>query len=714
MYLQSKQNLGSQLKFGSRNVLLSTYFNDFSNRRVPVPVAISGGVFLLEFEKVLKEVVKGQQSMNDDKFRRLLSLIVKSYDRLDSVDMGAILKEYGVKIPAKKGGKDPLTEEESLDLFVTDLKSRIARQLAETGLTGALVQNFFADNTDPYDFKEFGDIGFGTVQQVVNNVQSFYSKFVQRESGDSLATELNAMVTRNPITHATANLLRVFYAGEGSYVVAKESYVIDKLFEEITGAPLVSKEALLEGRFYNVTAVAFPDISYADAVAGFLWSMNTSMGITVDTDGAGSKPIKITSILSELVTGIGAIMPFLPSDAGTPNYVRLEEHYKKVFLMHLIRRITSDVPGDFYGRVTNGIKTNKFFKLDEMQMEFEHSLKAVSIVYESFRDTAFYYRNLFKRDDIMFSDYTTLHHLKRKKITEFVDNLIESMNTTSQSLEHPAYYKLATHVTQHTASDLSMEPFVPEYRFNRKDWSKNRHVTVLDKSNMNAEMEFSAVTAGLSYGSTWFDISDKLIGMGLPVRMVQLADKRKPVFFFTTPVSDNLLGEDALKAMLAAIPVSDIDAISERHEVIGDVIFSMGQRFRPEDIFQFSMRLGLPKEISTKILQLRGGNLKEDWLDISGMNEVTYFVAPEICPIWEIITLDEANRYIPPFIANYPALVTATSESFSLFQREVMVSIPDQVLKNSTKPTTKGSKAKDAKPEAKPDDSVETEDDVEE
>lgn len=678
MYLLSKQNLGSTLKYSSKNIVLASYFNDFATRRIPVPVLVQGGVFLLDFEESLRDAIDAQKTISSDKFRNLLALIVKTYDKLDAIEMARILKEYGIKLP--KDSKAGASDEDSIESFVSEIKTRIARQLAESGLSGALVSTFFTEDAEKISFKEFGAINLSNIGSVVDNVQNFYSQFKQHATGDSLADTLNSMCTTNPILQATSSLLRTFYSSQGSYVQARENYVMDKMFQSAFGEPLVSKTSLLDGRFYQIDEVNFPEISYADALTVFLWSMNTSMGVDTAFD-ENKKGLPISDILTELVTGIGVIMPFLPEQAGKPDFGRIEEHYKRVFLMHLIRRITSDLPGDFHGRVINSIKTNKYFKLEEYEKEFMHSLRTLSMVYESYRDTAAYYRALYRNEDVVFADFDQLHHLRRRKITEFVESLIERFSTSSQTVDHPAYYKLPTHVTMNTASTLSFTPMAPDWAVSRNSLSTIRHDRVLDVRDFTNVMRFGCFTAGLHPTSSWFSIAPKLDAMGLPYPLINEAKTLHPMYYFTTPSDDALLGSEALRAMLRAIPEREIKRIEKINDIVADQIASKSSRFRVHDVYEFSMRLEIPTEMAEAILRKRKSSADDYWYDLSDITDVTYFMAPHVAPILEFVNMDEEGNYkfVPPFVATFPALVTSSTDTFNMFKQRALTGLEDEL-----------------------------------
>lgn len=695
-----RQNIKSKLMFGTKNLLLSDYFSDMVSRRVPVPARVSNGMFLLDFESTLKEVIVGQQKINDDKFRLLVSMIVKVYDTLEAKQLAPILIEAGLKVPVKGSGKSVESEEEALTRMIDTIKERIARQITESGFSGAMISTFFTESAGSFSFTEFKGIDLASVSLVVRETQSFYSKFILGGKGDDLAMTLNSAIATNPILHSASALLRVFYSAEGMYVTCRESFIMDKIFKDVFGKPLVSKDTLFNGRFYEITDIDMPDLSYADALAMYLWSINQSMGIDVALDDK-KQVLSAGDIIKELVTGVGLVLPFLPSEAGKPNVKKAQDHYKRIYLINLIRRISSDLPGSYYNSITNNIKNNRFFKLDESETEFHFSLKVLSMAYEAFRDTAAYYKDMYTRKDVFFSDTVTLHAKKRDKITEFVEKLVDQLKGSIQNAEHPAYYKLASHVTNTSETELVSSPYIPDWTVDRKavDDATSLMMMPSGTSLTIGQPVLRVMTSGLHPSSTgWFDILGILAPLQLPYAAIVNATRVKPEYYFTVPDDSVLLNSDAIQAQLSFMSQSEIDALAQKNRVVADMIQSVSQRFTPYSAEEFSMRMKLPVEVARAILNRDGvgSSFTGSWYDLSGLVNVTYFLSPHLSPIYEVIENDEPNRYLPPFIGIYPTLLTEQNMAYDMYAAAAAA------LDYQQDPARKDNKGKDPKSKPSP------------
>lgn len=678
---ETRENLGSRLIVSHKNLMLSDYMQDFKTRSVAVPVHITTSLFILDFKTILSEIYKGQEEMQEAKLRQLLSLLVKSYDTINDKDLVKELKNLGFSPdPKNKYDTDPL------ETIVADLRLRIGRSVSESGLTGLMVSNFFTSNDKSSDFKEFKDVNFANVSALVGKAQNFYAKFISKEKGDILGMDLHALMGGNAILSATRSLMRIFYQSTGSYVSCRESFVIDTIFKDVFGSNLIEKTPIIEGRFYRITNIDVPDIGFVDAAAAYIWSINLSMGISSGIDTSAN--LKISDILKELVTGIGVVMPFVPEEAGTVESKSIEAHYSKIYLLHLIRRITTDQVGEYYSRITQMVKANRFFKIDEYEQSFDEGLKVLSICYEAYRDTAFYYRDMFHRTDVFFRDYDTLHPDKRKKIVDFIDSLTDKLKNTNMSLEHPAYYKLPTHVITPMTSPFASVPMIPDWYVPRKQRDSLPRYILGD----TAEATLSVGSSGLHPSANWWDILDKLNTTKIPFPLIRSCRRLEPVYFFAQPTDLGPLAGDVIKNMLSFFPVSKIKDIAKTEPQIADAILSQGSLMYIRDVYEMSQLLRVPLTIAQKMMEA-GGSDEGFWVNLSDLDEAVYFMEPSVSQVYEEIPRDEPGRYIRPFIALFPTLVTYYNQAFNFMSAAHDIPGLDPMggtlIKDKADPTTK-------------------------
>lgn len=658
---QAVKKVGTEIKSTPSNLMLSTYFGQMYTNQVSVPVQISNSRFLLDFKESLKSITEEADILSDEMMKTTLYILVQSYDRLNVDETVNKLISMGIKVSASAIPENQ-DERTVIANFCQRIQERITSLSVESGLSNLLIQDVLTARGDSLNLATLGGVSFSKVEGVVDWAQEFYSLFVRQERGDQLTQMLATRSATNPILIGGRALYALFRSGTGAYVQARENYVMDELFTDMMGEKLVTTKTLLDSKMYRVTDTVLPDIQFVDAIAGYIWSLNTLQGIVSDLGDGDSLPV--SSLVDQIITGIGDKVPFLPKEAGDVDKNKLEEHYKVIYLLHLTRRFMTDNPGDFRNRVVNSIQGNRFFKAEGMEKLFNEELYILSACFEAFRDTAFYYRDLYRNQQILFSDWKELNPLKRKQLTKFMEEFVLGSATSfTYGLEHPAFYKQPGHLTTHTASSLSASLLNVEVHIPKSSWSNSFHYIM----GVEDETFLRIGTSGLLSGG-WWDIPSTELPYGR--RLLNRAHIISPQYTFKVNLPDTLLTSGVIKQMYSIYPKNapQLQALLDTDPDVYDMIRMMAQERRFLRVTDLSLAMRLPLEIA-EIIWERAGDVKE-FLDLSELNGLTFFIDPDLAPYYEYRELSQ-ERYVAPFVGKYPLLVEEIDRAF------IIESLPD-------------------------------------
>jgi len=393
------------------------------------------------------------------------------------------------------------------------------------------------------------------------------------------------------------------------------------------------------------------------------------MGIS--TRVSDSETVSVSSLVDQIVTGIGEKVPFIPSEAGPVSEDRLNAHYKVVYLIHLIRRFMNDDPGDFRNRVTNAIQGNRFFKAEGMEKMFNEELYVLSACFEAFRDTAFYFRDLYRNESLLFSDWQSLHPKKRRQVTAFMEEFILSAGTFTYGVDHPAFYKQSGHLTMHTASSLAssplgIEPYIPD-----SSWANATHFVLGDAGDTFLRLGTSGVLTG-----SWYDIEDSELPRNK--RVIQRATPIRPFFTFKLNIADTLLTSQLVKMMFSIYPLNKLDELYKADREIYQMVVKMGQLRRFDRVTDLSMAMHLPLEIAEAIWDQTPSEDKR-FIDLSDVTGITFIFDPELSPYYEVKELS-AERYVTPFVGKFPLLVEEIDAAYMIESLPPIPGIGDEAV----------------------------------
>lgn len=694
-----KQNIAqTRTVVDSRNPFYAYYYQQAFKSMVPVPAAVVSTIFQLDFKRMLEMYDPKMQKTSEAKLEQLLRILISTYDSLKTDDVVKQLKNMGLQLSANS--KDPDSDDATLKDFVEQLRRKITSSVAESGIQNLMIRNVLSERLQSNAIDAFDKVDMKYIATAVRTTQKFWSRFANATPGPELVQFLSEEMAANPLLAGLKSLSVVLRSDQAAVIPCRESYAIDQLFQIAFGQPFISQETILQAKAYNVTGMVMPEITFADSVACFMWSMNQIMGLG-DPDPE-VKQMPLSKMVDQVVTGVGQNMPFLPSEAGLIDAKRMDQHFTKTYMLNAFMRMLRDQPGDLRNRVANQVKNSKFFKIDEYETQFNESLYIMSVAFEAFRDTAAFYRELYKREDILFADYNELHPLKRRQVTKFLEDTAMDVSGFLLNMEHPNYYKQAGHLISHSSTYLSGEAMHFDYVLSKKEKQAAPPYVLVTSGSVEQERFLRVFSSGVVSGS-WYDLNDG--GLPLSIRMIMNARIVKPSYKFTMEISNPLLTTKVVQHLYSLFPLDAILKIQKQYPEIGDALTSVGQLVQYASAEELSIAMQIPLELASLIWEKKGGS--EFFLDVSGHTGIMYFIDPALCPMYETRELS-TDRYVTPFISNYPALDIEENSAFQITSTPAIFVKPLSTEDKGGKGKKKGEKPA-AKPETEESDDEGTE-----
>lgn len=653
-------------KVSSTNHFLHTYFDTMYDRTVSVPAAVISTMFQLDFKVQLELISPTIQHESEEKINQYIRIIASTYESLNTDETVSALLKMGLKPERRpkfdiKDKKDkrtgPVTDEEARILltdFVVDMKTRFTRTTVESGFQGLMIRNILHERASASGLSTLKGLNIIYVSRVVDTASGMFGQLTKSETGADLALWMSDQFSKSPLLGTLRNLYSVLRNETGAVVPVRESYVVDEMFKTFFDTPFMSKESILEAKAYKVTGCIMKDLSFADAIAGFMWSFNTILGIKMKDDKV--RTVSIEELVPYIVTGVGETLPYVPEEAGVANYDRMYDEYMKVYFLHVVLRFLRDEPGEFKSRIDNTIQKSKFFKLEELARDFTINLYSLSVAYEAFRDTAAYFRELYKRTDVLFADHEMILPSDRLKVINFMEDHMSRINAFSVNMDHPAYFKQPAHILGHVNGLISMEVKNVEYTLPRRIYSKAERIFTL--SGVNTSQSMKLFTAGITQGS-WFDITDEALPMSRD--LLNRAVLFNPTYSFKKDIETPIMLTKTVKYFYNLVPESKLDKLQQEDPDLHETIVRMSQRVRYFSEEELSQLMGIPMTLAQAIWA-QGDGKPGYFLDLSESTGVAFFFESDLFGYYEVKD-HKTERFVRPFISKLPALDIVQFES---------------------------------------------------
>lgn len=692
------------------NTFLSFYYNELHQRTTAIPAAIVSSMFQLDFTRQLALVHENFKFESQEKLNQIMNTIVASAEVVDDKAIVAELIKQGLKPDRVKHNS---TAEKDLLDFVADLKMRAIRASVETGLTGVMIRNVLNERQAEAKIPKITDADITHLKGMIDTTSELFSLLVTGDTGNDIAAALSKKIQANPIISLVKNIQAVLRTSGGAIVPVRESYVVDEFFKTIFDEPYLQVDTVLNAKVYEIKSCIFKDMDFGDYMAGFVWALQTSLGIEVAGEANTIQTTTLNDTVRQIVTGYGESLPYIPAEVGPLNLDLMFREFMKVYMLHVVVRLVRGDGGDYKSRVENSIKTNRFFKLEEMQRDFGLNLNALSVSYEAFKDTAAFMRDMYERNDVLFAsshlrgkDGSLLTEHNRLVLTKHLNDSLARIQTYITSMDHPAYFKQPAHVLNHKNPYIGMEIKDVSYTIHRSDVRAASKIILVKEGEAVMRDSMKLFTTGLKSGS-WYDLPDE--SLAFPRQIMADARVIEPIYSFTEDIQSPILLTKVARHIYNLIPLTTLHNLERTRPDLADLIRRRSQLMTylgPEDL---ASDLGIPEELASTLWGPKGRGSRE-FLDLSGLDGVLYLFEPRIFPYYEI-RHSGVDRSISPVLAMYPALDVETISTISTTSKPNFIT-PESEKKledKETKVPKKAEKKEEEAPKSEEDDESEDE-----
>lgn len=648
-----------------KSLLLGTYIDQMYPRFVNVPAIITHERFLLDFDASLAEIADSQKQLTKEMKKNILSILVATNDKLDVEELVKEIKKLGFKPASTDKVKNKATGKAALDdeviaKFVTDLKNRMLKTTIESGLTSLIMQDVLSDQDNLNGLKGMNDISIDQVGSVIKHVQEFFADFVSNTEPASLSKRLTDSVTSIPAVKTAGALIKLFHEGTGGYVQARESHVMNELFNAAVGHSLVDVQPILEGRAYEITDIAFRDMRFSEVLATYIWGLNASAGIETDLTSKGS--FSLSDMTANIITGIGHSVPFIPKEAGSIRLGVIKDNFKTVYMMHMFRRAYMNEPGDFAGRVMNAIDLRKFFDLDGEEKMFTRNLNSLSLAYSAYLDTVAFFKSMLSQPNILFEGWRNVSDKKQTAILKFMDSELFSKHEFSFSMTHPAYYKQSALAAHAAPSPFTGSPLYMNYHTSRKSWKDTPRYVDFSDPGRTVQVAVNKVLSGSFYDLT----QDQL---PLPRSIMSKALPIETINYLKLPIDAAIIGAQVSNMIYSLISAKKMNEIAKKNPLVGDFLLKNSERELFETPEELSRSLSMPLEVARHIWNANKGTIGgyREFYSFDHNNGVLYFCSNDLIPYFEVIVHDAPITHnLPPFVIQRPAVLTREHVAYTL------------------------------------------------
>lgn len=616
----AKRSKGKQLLSPS-SIVISDWLTRLYPTTVAVPVEMSTDLLLFDFEHELERVA-GLKDMSRAQVASIISVMSKA--------VGAVDKEW-LQQALKENGFDTKAEGKDLDKVVMGIKDAIISSVGRTGITGMLIRDVLSNTEGDQSLAKLKNISYGGIQAGIGNIQKLYGMFALSAPVDIVATYLSETLTQSEVMSLAKQLYAVFHKTQAPSVQVKLSYVVDTIFKQIIGAPLIGMTAKLEGYHYEIENVSFvKDLTYGDCMVASVMGLRSIMGLAYAADGKATT-ISMQSLVQQAIVGLGSNIPMIPEGLSF-DLERVEKGFITVFLSRMIERMVTGNFGTLEARIKNVMDSRKYERNEAYDAIIKESLNCSSVVFESFLDATAFFKNMAIREDIFFPDITPKY---KKKFNNFVFEFFGQYKNFSLPITHARFLNEPALVMSHTLEAVAVAPdfMVPDAVFRN---AKQAILSVADNFNVSEYYKTKVL-----YGST-FDAE-----LDIDIRVLGIANDYSPLYYHMVPAPD-IMNSDLFQFTFGIMRLDHLFKISPIASFLIDKS-ELNLISSEEEMARF---FGLPIVIAKRVF--KGPTA---YIQLSKMRNVIFSWDCEVAPIYEVTELPTESIHVPSFVAYYPFLV---------------------------------------------------------
>lgn len=608
-------------------LLVRDYFSRLKQTNVAVPLQMSKEVLFFDFNQEIQRL-PALQRISKDRIASVIGLLAKSLGRLDETWLKEVIAAAGFK-----------ESQEETDL-IRDLRSAIVTSLGRSGVSNLIVKDVLqAPDGNSLILQNAKSMTMPDIATAIRHIQSLYSRFAQSESVESISSYLSDSIANDPVLGFTNSLYSLFHLTNAPSAPVNLAYTLNSFFGSVFKEPYMAEKTILPGYEYALTAINVPtEITYGDCVFLATWGLRTCMGIQEDIKTLSAYSIE--ELLANQVSGAGVAAPFMLKGLKH-NPDRCSEIFTKMFFLKLCERVASGDFGNLEAKVRNVIDSRKYERSDAFDKMIKTYLSVSSVAFESFLDTAAFFREVSTDYSVFFSD---VDPRVQKKLNDFCYSFYGVFKQFNYPATHPRFLMEAATLVNHTVALPSGQD---DYMIGSADDVRKKTSAIM----LDTDIKLATfLNSKLIQGSAWD------MPLEVPHAILSLSNPNTPVYSVSVPKPE-LLTSDIGSAFFSIMPLKDLlkktkhkDWFLERAEL--RVVASVG------DLMNL---YSLPQDVATRIHK-KGGDV---YIDISTVPTTVYTYEYDLAPIYEVAGLDADDPLtVKPAVAQYPYLLEFTAGYF--------------------------------------------------
>jgi hypothetical protein len=608
---------------------LAMFLGQFGNEMVNVPLEVVNSLIVFNYESELKTFDEFKD-MGERSIDALLTTVSKIISGVDNSDIVKLFSAQGVKIPNKTAQQ-----------LVDGVKERITNTIIQGGIPNLIIKNALSDPTSyaQIDRKDIPSLSsFSTTFTVISK---FYGKFAMSDGVADVASFVEQELWAAPGIKTIRHLYRLFQRSSAPTTPGRFGYIANTIVSSVLGSPLVTideKKSILGFRTHISEVDVLPsDIQYVDIVSLYFAMIRTSMGFGLSADE--TETVNLKDIVSNMQTGLGQILPFVPEDLGKPNAAVMNAMFEKLWFLFALRLIASNQNGATAGRIHRVMNERKYLRDDAYDALVNESINVASIAHEAFVLTAGFLKNLMQDDSIY---YPNLHPVHKNKMSKVMADMLKYFTTSFMGTQNPNYLLNAAHVMVDMPATLDAT-----YGFICKDTMfKGERKSILDKHSLSM---YEVAMGEL--------ISGHLLDVETDISPLLLIDKKAlnpiDVMYSFATESHQFIREFDLFSALSIFKFEDVFGnVDERFAGIAWWLKDKIEVKYLLSLTEFAQEFGLPLNVASKLYTAPGGYVK-----LRTMDRHYYTWSPNDPQFFQLKVLDPEKTYIRPVVTTFPFLM---------------------------------------------------------
>lgn len=615
-----KKSIGTQ-KLSPEAAYIGLYFADFHTKTVSTPSSVSRQ--LLEF-KIETEINKYEEfkDMSKKTISQLLGVVASANQAFEEADLTSMAQNAGIK-----GDHAALIEKIKSKLSEEMMAGAIARIFVKDALIGG-------DHTLDASRKPSMD----DIYEAIRVSQLLYTNFIQSQSVETIAAFGTSRVQTNNACMFIRELHRVFHTFEGPTSRVRLSYVIDNIFELITGSKTMTVDTIIPGVAYDIKSVdVFKNLTFSDMIAAHLSCVRMIMAVS---PAITDKEISLRTLVETVVTGMGTLIPYLPSGVIKPDADRISQFIADLWMINAIQKTIANDGGTTLGRYSSVMDIRKYKRDDTYDATIQELVTICSIAYESLLDVAAFIKDLLFKKVLYFSD---IHPLTQTRVTDNYFKFLEQFKVFNLDSSHSRFLTEPAIIINHTKA---MGGVVPNFVISDED--DQRSISWRCRSTGTVT---NSLRSRIHYGEVIQAVSPE------DAEIIGLVPEMVPNYYIEVMNPSFIQEYDLFRVSLTTLPAAEFRK-KTRYSKFLKQFARMVQLNSVSDAMRF---FRIPPDIAKKLMRKMNG----DYFTFDTLARSYFFWNGNIAPVYEVAGGDE-SKYVAPFTSDFPFFVEEEVEGHSV------------------------------------------------